>query len=127
MTFVKGYLNCFSLGLSFLGGTFVSQEFLSDKLKTIGSFNPIFWYVKVTDATLYINYALYSLYTICKIYTIQRFLIKSIINSIAIIDNTFIIIRFQLIENLRILGTKITTNVKAKSHKCNLLFAFLTL
>ncbi len=41
--------NCFSLGLSFLGGSFVPQALLSDQLKTIGAFNPIFWYVKVND------------------------------------------------------------------------------
>ena len=41
--------NCFSLGLSFLGGAFVPQILLSDFLKTIGNFNPIFWYVKVND------------------------------------------------------------------------------
>lgn len=41
--------NCFSLGLSFLGGSFVPQALLSDQLKTIGNFNPIFWYVKVND------------------------------------------------------------------------------
>ncbi|MFP4697315.1 MAG: ABC transporter permease [Eubacteriales bacterium] len=41
--------NCFSIGLSFLGGSFVPQALLSDQLKTIGIFNPIFWYVKVND------------------------------------------------------------------------------
>lgn len=41
--------NCISLGLSFLGGSFVPQAFLSDTLQTIGTFNPIFWYVKVND------------------------------------------------------------------------------
>lgn len=42
--------NCLSLGLAFLGGSFVPQALLSDTLKTIGTFNPIFWYVKVNDA-----------------------------------------------------------------------------
>ncbi|AKL96544.1 ABC-type multidrug transport system, permease component [Clostridium aceticum] len=42
--------NCLSLGLSFLGGSFVPQALLSDTLRTIGTFNPIFWYVKVNDA-----------------------------------------------------------------------------
>jgi len=41
--------NCLSLGLSFLGGAFVPQALLSDQLKTIGIFNPIFWYAKVND------------------------------------------------------------------------------
>lgn len=41
--------NCLSLGLSFLGGSFVPQELLSESLKTIGIFNPIFWYVRVND------------------------------------------------------------------------------
>jgi ABC-2 type transport system permease protein len=41
--------NCLSLGLSFLGGAFVPQALLSDQLKTFGTFNPIFWYVKVND------------------------------------------------------------------------------
>lgn len=41
--------NCLSIGLPFLGGSFVPQAFLSDQLKTIGEFNPIFWYVKVND------------------------------------------------------------------------------
>ncbi|ERJ11375.1 ABC transporter permease [Haloplasma contractile] len=41
--------NCISLGLSFLGGSFVPQVLLSDYLKTIGTFNPIFWYVRVND------------------------------------------------------------------------------
>ncbi|MCD8502167.1 MAG: ABC transporter permease [Bacillaceae bacterium] len=41
--------NCISLGLSFLGGSFVPQALLSDTLKTTGNFNPIFWYVKVND------------------------------------------------------------------------------
>lgn len=42
--------NCLSLGLSFLGGSFVPQALLSDTLRTIGTFNPIFWYIKVNDA-----------------------------------------------------------------------------
>jgi len=42
--------NCLSLGLSFLGGSFVPQALLSDQLKTIGVFNPIFWYIKVNNA-----------------------------------------------------------------------------
>lgn len=42
--------NCISLGLSFLGGSFVPQALLSDTLQTVGTFNPIFWYVKVNDA-----------------------------------------------------------------------------
>lgn len=42
--------NSLSLGLSFLGGSFVPQALLSDTLQTIGTFNPIFWYVKVNDA-----------------------------------------------------------------------------
>ncbi|WP_026477460.1 ABC transporter permease [Alkaliphilus transvaalensis] len=42
--------NCLSLGLSFLGGTFVPQALLSNTLQTIGTFNPIFWYIKVNDA-----------------------------------------------------------------------------
>ncbi len=41
--------NCLSLGLAFLGGSFVPQALLSEQLKTIGIFNPIFWYVKVND------------------------------------------------------------------------------
>ena len=41
--------NCISLGLAFLGGSFVPQSLLSDTLQTIGVFNPIFWYVKVND------------------------------------------------------------------------------
>lgn len=41
--------NVFSLGLSFLGGSFVPQALLSDKLLTIGTFNPIFWYIRVND------------------------------------------------------------------------------
>jgi ABC-2 type transport system permease protein len=41
--------NVFSLGLSFLGGSFVPQALLSDQLKTMGTFNPIFWYVRVND------------------------------------------------------------------------------
>ena len=41
--------NCLSLGLSFLGGSFVPQTLLSEPLKIIGIFNPIFWYVKVND------------------------------------------------------------------------------
>ncbi|QNO15940.1 ABC transporter permease [Alkalicella caledoniensis] len=41
--------NCFSLGLSFLAGSFVPQALLSDTLKTLGNFNPIFWYVKVNN------------------------------------------------------------------------------
>ncbi|TCT16046.1 ABC-2 type transport system permease protein [Natranaerovirga pectinivora] len=42
--------NCLSLGLSFLGGSFVPQALLSDQLKIIGVFNPIFWYIRVNDA-----------------------------------------------------------------------------
>ncbi|MDR5659263.1 ABC transporter permease [Serpentinicella sp. ANB-PHB4] len=42
--------NCLSLGLSFLGGSFVPQAFLSDQLRIIGIFNPISWYVRVNDA-----------------------------------------------------------------------------
>lgn len=42
--------NCLSLGLAFLGGSFVPQALLSNTLKTIGTFNPIFWYVKVNNA-----------------------------------------------------------------------------
>lgn len=41
--------NCLSLGLSFLGGSFVPQALLSDTLRTLGTFNPIFWYIKVND------------------------------------------------------------------------------
>ncbi|SHF22801.1 ABC transporter permease [Alkalibacter saccharofermentans] len=41
--------NVFSLGLSFLGGSFVPQALLSDQLKIMGTFNPIFWYVRVND------------------------------------------------------------------------------
>ncbi len=41
--------NSLSLGLSFLGGSFIPQTLLSDQLKTIGIFNPIYWYVKVND------------------------------------------------------------------------------
>lgn len=42
--------NCLSLGLSFLGGSFVPQALLSDTLQTIGTFNPIFWYIKVNNS-----------------------------------------------------------------------------
>lgn len=41
--------NCLSLGLAFLGGSFVPQVLLSNQLKMLGTFNPIFWYVKVND------------------------------------------------------------------------------
>jgi len=41
--------NCLSLGLAFLGGSFVPQSLLSDQLKTIGIFNPIYWYIKGND------------------------------------------------------------------------------
>ncbi|QUI24509.1 ABC transporter permease [Vallitalea pronyensis] len=41
--------SCLAIGLPLLGGSFVPQAFLSDQLKTIGEFNPIFWYVKVND------------------------------------------------------------------------------
>jgi len=41
--------NVFSMGLSFLGGSFVPQALLSDQLRTVGTFNPVFWYVRVND------------------------------------------------------------------------------
>lgn len=40
---------CFSLGLSFLGGAFVPQFLLNERIRNIGNFNPVFWYVKVND------------------------------------------------------------------------------
>jgi len=42
--------NVLSLGFSFLSGVFVPQEFLSDKVLTIASFNPTYWYVKANNA-----------------------------------------------------------------------------
>ncbi|WP_350343123.1 ABC transporter permease [Proteinivorax tanatarense] len=42
--------NCLSLGLAFLGGPFIPQDLLSDKLSTIAIFNPLYWYVKVNDS-----------------------------------------------------------------------------
>ncbi|MBN1892560.1 MAG: ABC transporter permease [Clostridiales bacterium] len=41
--------NVVALGSCFLGGVFVPQEFLSDTVKTIASFMPAFWYVKVIE------------------------------------------------------------------------------
>jgi ABC-2 type transport system permease protein len=42
--------NVLSLGFSFLSGAFVPQELLSDKVLTIASFNPTYWYVKANNA-----------------------------------------------------------------------------
>lgn len=42
--------NVVSLGFSFLSGAFVPQELLSDKVLTIASFNPTYWYVKANNA-----------------------------------------------------------------------------
>lgn len=41
--------NILSLGLCFLSGVFVPQELLSDKALAIGSFNPVYWYVKANN------------------------------------------------------------------------------
>lgn len=41
--------NVLSLGLSFLSGAFVPQELLSEKVLTIASFNPTYWYVKANN------------------------------------------------------------------------------
>lgn len=41
--------NILSVGLSFLSGVFVPQEFLSEKTQTIASFNPTYWYVKANN------------------------------------------------------------------------------
>lgn len=38
--------NTVSLGLCFLSGVFVQQEFLSEKINLIASFTPIHWYIK---------------------------------------------------------------------------------
>jgi ABC-2 type transport system permease protein len=42
--------NILSLGLCFLSGVFVPQEFLSSKVIVFASFNPTYWYVKANNA-----------------------------------------------------------------------------
>jgi ABC-2 type transport system permease protein len=42
--------NVLSLGFCFLSGVFVPQELLSDKVLTVASFNPTYWYVKANNA-----------------------------------------------------------------------------
>lgn len=42
--------NVLSLGLCFVSGVFVPQEFLSEKALTIASFSPVYWYVKANNA-----------------------------------------------------------------------------
>ncbi len=39
--------NVLTLGLCFIGGVFVPQEFLGNTVRTIASFTPTYWYVKV--------------------------------------------------------------------------------
>ncbi len=46
----SGVANILAVGLSFLGGAFVPQELLSEKVLAIASFNPIYWYVKANNA-----------------------------------------------------------------------------
>jgi ABC-2 type transport system permease protein len=41
--------NVLALGLSFISGVFVPQEFLSTKATTIASFTPTYWYVKANN------------------------------------------------------------------------------
>ena len=42
--------NTLSLGLSFISGVFVPLEILGDGVKTIASFTPVYWFVKVNEA-----------------------------------------------------------------------------
>jgi ABC-2 type transport system permease protein len=41
--------NMLSLGFSFLSGVFVPQELLDNKVLTLASFNPTYWYVKANN------------------------------------------------------------------------------
>jgi len=54
-TTVDAIANLLSLGMSFLGGTFVPHEILSDKLKNIVIFNPVYWYIEANDKITQIN------------------------------------------------------------------------
>lgn len=53
--FIKSYgvlsaiSNVVTLGMSFLGGVFVSQDLLGPTVKTIGSFTPAYWYIKAVQ------------------------------------------------------------------------------
>lgn len=48
---VSGLVNIISLGLCFLGGVFVPQEFFSDAVTRVAKFFPTYWYV-VTNETI---------------------------------------------------------------------------
>ena len=41
--------NTLSVGLSFVSGVFIPQELLSDRVLTIASFSPIYWYVRTNN------------------------------------------------------------------------------
>lgn len=48
---VNGLVNVISIGLCFLGGVFVPQEFFSDTILKVAKFFPTYWYV-VTNETI---------------------------------------------------------------------------
>ncbi len=46
----SGISNVLSLGMSFLSGVFVPQEFLSENVLAIAKFTPTYWYIKANKA-----------------------------------------------------------------------------
>ena len=61
-----------SLGLAFISGMFVPQEFLGDAVSRVASFTPTFWYVRVNDSISGLtNYSMTNLAPIFKYMAIQ--------------------------------------------------------
>ena len=46
---LTGIVNILSLGMCFLGGTFVSLDVMSGSIKKISQFLPVYWYEKAND------------------------------------------------------------------------------